>query len=230
MATFTANATNTTDAASSVTAPAARATRTLLAAGAVAGPLYVLVSVAQGLTRDGFDFTRHAWSLLANGDLGWIQITNLVVAGLLTMALAIALRRLPDLGGWASRLIAVYGASLIAAGAFRADPALGFPAGTPDDATTVSWHGMLHFAAGGIGFACLIAASFVLGRRFTAAARRGWAVYSRTTGALFLAGFVAMSAGAGNTVGNLAFTAAILLVWAWLSALSVHLRKRVPNA
>ncbi|KAB2351453.1 DUF998 domain-containing protein [Actinomadura rudentiformis] len=226
MATITANTTG----KKTVTAPAARVTRTLLAAGAVAGPLYVLVSVAQGLTRDGFDFTRHAWSLLANGELGWIQITNLVVAGLLTMALAAALRRLPDLGGWAPRLIGVYGASLIAAGAFRADPALGFPAGTPDDATTVSWHGMLHFAAGGIGFACLIAASFVLGRHFAAAGRRGWAAFSRTTGALFLAGFVAMSAGAGNTVGNLAFTAAILLVWAWLSALSVHLRKHVPNA
>ncbi|MFG2002262.1 DUF998 domain-containing protein [Spirillospora sp. NPDC048911] len=229
MATISTN-TGSTSSTNTGTVPAARVTRALLAAGAVAGPLYVLVSVAQGLTRDGFDFSRHAWSLLANGDLGWIQVTNLVVAGVLSLALAAALRRLPDLGGWAPRLIAVYGASLIASGVFRADPALGFPAGTPDETAEVSWHGMLHFVSGGIGFACLIAACFVLGRRFAAEGRRGWAAFSRTTGALFLAGFVGMAAGAGSSVANLAFTAAILLVWAWLSAVAVHLHHRLPNA
>ena len=35
-------------------------------------------------------------------------------------------------------------ASLIAAGVFRADPALGFPVGTPADAREVSWHGLAH--------------------------------------------------------------------------------------
>ena len=62
--------------------------RTLLAFGVVAGPIYVLVSLVQALIRDGFDLTRHAWSLLSNGDLGWIQITNLVVTGLMTVAVA----------------------------------------------------------------------------------------------------------------------------------------------
>src|SRR2546425_414205 len=44
-------------------------TRTLVAYGVIAGPVYVLVSLAQALTRDGFDLTRHAWSLLSNGGL-----------------------------------------------------------------------------------------------------------------------------------------------------------------
>jgi predicted RNA polymerase sigma factor len=48
---------------------AARATRTLLARGVVAGPLYVLVSLTEALTRDGSDLARHQWSLLRNGDL-----------------------------------------------------------------------------------------------------------------------------------------------------------------
>jgi hypothetical protein len=61
-----------------------RVTKTLLACGVVAGPLYVLVSLTEALTRDGFDLARHQWSLLSNGDLGWIHIANLVVTGLVT--------------------------------------------------------------------------------------------------------------------------------------------------
>ena len=48
-------------------------TATLLAAGVVAGPLYVTVSLAQALIRPGFDLTRHPWSALANGDPGGEQ-------------------------------------------------------------------------------------------------------------------------------------------------------------
>ncbi|MER7008231.1 DUF998 domain-containing protein, partial [Dactylosporangium sp. NPDC000555] len=59
-----------------------RVTRSLLGYGVLAGPFYVTVSLAQALTRENFDISRHAWSLLANGSLGWIQITNLVLSGL----------------------------------------------------------------------------------------------------------------------------------------------------
>ncbi|MDG4790595.1 DUF998 domain-containing protein [Micromonospora sp. WMMD1102] len=222
-----------TRAAGPPTHPPGGATRTLLACGVLAGPSYVLVSLAQALTRDGFDLTRHAWSLLANGGLGWIQITNLVLTGVLTCALAVGLRRgpAPGLGAtWAPRLIGAYGLSLVAAGAFRADPALGFPVGTPPTGTAVTWHGTLHFVAGAVGFACLVAACLVLGRQFAVEGSRGWAAFSRSTGVLFLAGFVAMAAGAGAAWSNLAFTGAIVLAWAWISALALHLRRRAALA
>ena len=133
-------------------------TRSLLGYGVIAGPLYVGVSLAQALTREGFDLTRHAWSLLANGSLGWIQIANFILFGAMTIAFAVGLRRALPRQRWAPRLVGVYGGSLIAAGVFRADPALGFPVGTPDDAREVSWHGLAHFALGGVGFLCLIVA------------------------------------------------------------------------
>jgi len=44
-----------------------RVTRSLLGYGILAGPLYIVVALAQALTRDGFDLSRHPWSLLANG-------------------------------------------------------------------------------------------------------------------------------------------------------------------
>ena len=40
--------------------PTARVTRSLAGYGVVAGPVYVGVSLAQALTREGFDLTRHA--------------------------------------------------------------------------------------------------------------------------------------------------------------------------
>ena len=205
--------------------PTGRVTRSLLGYGVLAGPLYVTVSLAQALTRDGFDLTRHQWSLLSNGALGWIQVANFVVTGLMVIASAAGLRR--ALGTtWAPRLVATYGAGLVCAGILRADPALGFPPGTPAGTGTVSWHGILHFVAGGIGFAGLIAACFVVARRFAAEGRAGWATYSRLTGVLFLAGFVGVATGAGSVATNLGFVGGVLIGWAWLTALSIHLYRR----
>jgi hypothetical membrane protein len=208
---------------------AARGSRALLACGVVAGPLYVLVSVTEALTRDGFDPARHQWSLLSNGDLGWVHVANLVVTGLLTVAFAVGLGRVlrPGRAGtWAPRLVGVYGLSLVAAGVFRADPALGFPPGTPEGAAEVSWHGVLHLVAAGVGFVCLVVACLLVAGRFAAEGRQGWARFSRSTGVLFLAGFVAVAAGAGASWSNLAFTAAVVLAWSWLTALAAHLRDR----
>jgi hypothetical protein len=211
------------------TLAASRGTRALLACGVVAGPLYVLVSATEALTRDGFDLVRHPWSLLANGDLGWVHVANLLVAGLLTVAFAAGLRRVlrPGRGGTSvPRLVGVYGLSLVAAGVFRADPAMGFPPGTPEGAAEVTWHGVLHFALGGVGFVCLVVACLLVAGRFAAEGRQGWARFSRATGVLFLAGFVAVAAGAGAAWSNVAFTAAVVLAWSWVSALAAHLTDR----
>ncbi len=129
---------------------------------------------------------------------------------------------------WAPRLIGVFGLSLITAAVFRADPALGFPTGTPEGAASVSVNGVVHFAAGGIGFACVAAACFVLARRYTVDGRGGWARYSRATGIVFLAGFACVASGGGSAVANLLFTAAVVLVLTWTTAVSLDL-SRAPG-
>ncbi len=203
--------------------PASRITRSLLGYGVIAGPVYVVVALAQALTRDGFDLSRHAWSLLANGDLGGIQIANFLVAGLMTVAAAVGLRRAaaPGRGStWGPLLIAAYGVSLMGAGIFRADPGQGFPAGTPQP-STVSWHGMLHFVIGAVGFLCLIVACFVLAGRFAHAGQRRLAWFSRITAVVFLAAFAGIASGSQGPTTP-AFVAAVLIVWAWLTTVSVH--------
>ncbi|HLZ59912.1 MAG TPA: DUF998 domain-containing protein [Ktedonosporobacter sp.] len=206
----------------------ARLTRTLLFCGVVAGPIYIIVGATEMFTRPGFDPTRHDLSLMSNGDLGWIHISMFILTGLLTIAGAVGMRRAlaGGRGGtWGPLLLGLYGLGLIGAGFFVADPALGFPPGTPADAHTVSWHGLMHFVSGAIGFIGLIAACFVLARRFAAQKLRGWAVYSVATGVIFFAAFVGIAVGssAAGAIAKfviLAFTAAVVIGWAWVSAIS----------
>jgi hypothetical protein len=204
-----------------------KVTRALLACGVVAGPIYVIVGLIQMLIRDGFDIRRHALSLLANGELGWIQISNFLLTGLLVIAGAAGMRRVlrGSRGGtWGPLLIGLYGSGLIGAGIFRADPALGFPPGLPADAyDTVSWHGMLHFLSGGVGFIGLIAACFVFARRFAALGDRGWAIYSAITGVLFFAAFFGIASGSKGAGITVAFAVAVVLGWAWISAMAARL-------
>lgn len=204
--------------------PTARTTRSLLGYGIIAGPFYVIVSLAQALSRDGFRLDKHAWSLLANGTFGWIQTANFVLTGLMTVAAAVGLRRglAPGRGRtWAPLLIGGYGASLAAAGIFRADPAQGFPAGAPD-VPAVTWHGTLHFVVGGLGFLCLILACFVLAARFAGSGQARLAWFSRGAGVIFFAGFAGIASGSHGPT-TLAFVAAVVIVWAWLSTVSIHL-------
>jgi hypothetical membrane protein len=210
------------------TTPSRTSVHTLLTCGIVAGPLYIAVTAIQMLTRDGYDIRRHAASLLSNGDLGWIQITNFVVTGLLTIAGGIGMRRAlrSGRGGtWGPLLIGVYGVSLVAAGVFVADPAFGFPPGAPAGAPNpMSWHGALHFIVAGVGFLALIAACFVFARRFAALGARRWAVYSVLTGVVFFAAFAGIASGSSSL--TIPFAVAVVLAWAWASALAAHLRTR----
>jgi hypothetical protein len=187
------------------------------------------------LTRTGFDLRRHPLSLLSNGDWGWIHSSMLVSTGVLTIAGAVGMRRAlqNDSGKLAgSLLVGLYGLGLIGAGIFTADPALGFPPGTPMDANTVSWHGMLHFIVGAIGFVGLIIACLVFARHFAIRKQSGWAVYSVATGVLFSAAFYGIATGSQHggimlTFVLLAFTAAVVLGWLWISAVTAHLLQRV---
>ncbi len=208
-------------------------TRALLTCGIAAGPFYVGLSLIQVFIREGFDVTRHPLSFLSIGELGWIQIANFLITGLLLILCAVGIRRALNGGKastWGPLLLAVYGVSLMAAGMFVADPAFGFPPGTPEGPpAAISTHGILHFVAGGIGFMALIAACFVFARRFAASGDRGWTAYSIATGVVFFGAFGGIASGAGGAAANLIFGLAVLLTWSWLSALSARLRSTVAG-
>jgi O-antigen ligase len=134
------------------------------------------------------------------------------------------------MSAWASGLLWAYGAGLVAAGIFRADPSDGFPPGTPPGMAEVSWHGLTHFAVAGMAFACVVAACFVLGASFARTGEGSWAWFCRITGVVFAGSFLALSSGSGGATTILVFTAAVVLVWAWLTAVSIKLYRGVHPA
>lgn len=201
-------------------------TRTLLTCAVVAGPLWAVVSLAQAAAREGFDLTRHPLSALSNGSLGWLQITNFLVAGVLVIVGAAGLRRAMrgTVGGtWVPRLVRVNGIGMIAAGVFVMDPADGFPTGTPYGMPeALTWHSYGHMVAGSVAFVALIAACYVLGRHFSRAGNRGLAIASRVAGtALLIGNGWAMSGGQG---GSLTLAVGALTAMLWISAVAARFR------
>lgn len=208
-----------------------RVTKSLLGYGVIAGPVYVVASVVQGALREGFDFSRHAWSQLALGGPGWIQVTNFVVTGLMVIAAAVGLRRALVPGPaatWTPLLLGAFGVSLLAAAAFPVDPAGGFPADLPQ-ATAISGHAMAHLLAGAIGFPCLAAALIVLARRLSREGSGRLATACRVVGPLFLAGFLGMASGLLGVAGVPVFVLAVVAVFALLTTVSVHRYRLMPN-
>ena len=214
------HSTESSRATSTTTAPL---TRALLACGVVAGPLYVITALIQGLTRPGFNLLHHDVSLLSNGDLGWIQIANFLVTGLLVIAGAFGMRR--ELNGsrggtWGPLLIGIYGLGLIGAGIFVADPMNGFPPGTPGNAHSISMYGLMHLVTAVIGFIALIAACFVFARRFISLGQRGWAAYSNATGLIFFAAFAGVASGSSQALVVIGFWIGVVLAFTWIAVMA----------
>jgi hypothetical protein len=198
----------------------------LLACGVVAGPLFMVVALVQAFTRPGFDLKRHALSMLSLGDLGWIQVTNFVLTGLLALAFAVGMRRALHrgrAGTWGPLLVGAYGAGFIVAGIFRIDPALGFPPGAPEGFNGFSWHASVHFAGFTVAFIGLIGACFVFARRFTGLGQRGWAVYCVATGAVAFA-LIALGM-TGVAPASVTFAVMGAVTSGWIAVIALRLLK-----
>ncbi|WP_238011778.1 DUF998 domain-containing protein [Dactylosporangium sp. AC04546] len=163
------------------------ATRPLLIAGAVAGPLFLVVVLIQAYSHDGFDPARHPLSSLVLGDQGWVQVANFFVCGLLSLAGAVGLRR-AGAGTWGAVLVGAGGAGLLVAGLFQTDPINGYPVGTAD---TVTWHGTVHSMGPGVAGLAGLAAFVVFARRFARQGERGWLAWTIATPVAVIAADVA---------------------------------------
>jgi hypothetical protein len=198
----------------------------------LAGPLYLVIGFVQAITRNGFDVRRHALSHLSNGALGWIQVSNFLLAGALVLVGAVGVRGALAAGRghrWVPLLLATYGIGLLGAGAFKADPAADFPPGVTEVSTAMSTSGLMHFAFGGLGFYALIGACFVLARRFRDDGATGWAAWSVATGVVFFISFAAIASGTTAPAVILAFYGAVALAWIWHSAIHARLLRDVRS-
>jgi hypothetical protein len=197
----------------------------LFVCGVIAGPLFVLVFLIEGAMTPDYDPLRHPVSSLALGRFGWTQTLNFIVVGLLTLAFAVGLVRLPGarqkVGG---TLVGIWGVGLIGAGAFLADPVSGYPPGAPPTPVEATTSGTLHDLFSVAAFFALGAACFVL------AGGKGWrwAIYSVLSGATFLGAFFVAGSGFGQTepfveVAGLWQRVCVLIGWTWLTMLALRL-------
>jgi hypothetical protein len=204
----------------------------MLWCGAIGPPLFVLAALIEGATRPGYDPARLPFSLLALGELGWMQTANFIVAGLLMIAFAIGLRRSLARSGSPSRngpiFIGLFGVGLLGAGAFSADPGGGFPPGVRPTAGST---GMLHDLSTLVVFGSLIAASAILTRHFAIRGERAWALYSAATSAAVAVGFVMMFVGFSATnditpVAGVVQRITVVIGWTWVTLLALHELRR----
>lgn len=206
-------------------------TRSLLGYGVIVGPLYLVAGIGQGLLRDGFSFARHPLSLLANGAGGWVQTTNFVVSGVMVIAAAIGMWRVLQPAGRATTVaLGTYGAAMLAAAVLKADPVDGFPVGTPlGPPTSISATGLGHFAAGGLGFVALAVSALLAARMLQRRRDRAMARLSLASGLVILLGFFGGFAVPALARGSVGIWIAVVVGWAWLAVLSVHLYRASPD-
>lgn len=209
----------------------AAVTRPLLGYGVLAGPFYLAVGLIQAFLRDGFDLMRHPLSLLANGPGGWIQTANFVLSGLMVLAAAVGFRRvLGPKSRAVSWFLGGFGASMIVAAVFPADPVDGFPVGTPEGyPTSISTAGLVHFVAGALGFmsiaiSCFFAASAMSRRNAPSLAR-----LSLFCGLAVVLGFFGGAAFSSMSAGTLGIWFSVVAGWAWLAVMSLHMYRAAPN-
>jgi hypothetical protein len=192
----------------------------------VAGPLYVMVTLALALTRDGFDFSQHRFSWLTIGDLGWMHQLNMVLVGLLTVLLAVGVKRVLREGRgavWVPRLLVLFGLAYIVGGLLTADAHAGFPPGTTAAMAQTTLQGSLQNASRSASTLLLVAVCFVLATRLAADGRRGWAWLCGASFLLVLASLTAIGFVALGNLGS-AFALAILATpWVLVTALAVQL-------
>jgi hypothetical protein len=209
---------------------AAAVTRSLLGWGVVAGGFYLILGMAQALTRDGFDLDRHPLSLLMLGEGGWMQRANLLLSGLMVIAAALGFSRAMDRAGSGKRagiLLGVFGLALIGSGIFPPDPMAGFP---PDaDQSTSTFGGVLHLALGAIGFLCLSMAAFRVAHWFGWNGSHRLPGFSRVAGTVILLGFIGGASLSNSTAGIVALWTAVVTGWAWLAVASAGLYRTVPH-
>lgn len=225
------------DAAEDGGRPARRATRHLLACGAVAGPAFVAVFTVEGARRPEYDPLRHPVSSLALERGGWRQTVNFLTAGGLYVAGAVGLAcdQRANVGSHIGPvLVGAVGAGMIGSGLFLTDPVSGYPPGTPDAPARPTRSGVIHDLSAIPTFLGLPAAQLTFARSFWRAGLGGWATYSTASAGLVGVNFVLASAAFGQAPrlvphGGVFQRLSVAAGFAWLTALFVRARRAVAH-
>ena len=207
-----------------------RSTTLLLAQGALAAPSFVLVLLADGATRSGYDQLSQPVSALALGGRGWAQRSNFLVTGMSVVALATGLRRAHEVEGlrlgWGPKLVGACGVGLLGAGAFATDPSPGYA--PEEDPGSVTAEHVVHWGFSLLSYGALTGACLAYARNFGRSGDKRWAAYSAASGAALLGGGVLFGRGCAgsaklNRILGLVQRLTIAIGSGWMTAVAVRL-------
>jgi hypothetical protein len=195
----------------------------LLATLAIVGQLVLLASALLLPIWSQYSLIHDNISELALGRHGFIQTAAFVIAGVGTLALALAIRQLTK-GSWGSRvaslLVAVYGAGAILSAVFPTDRI-----DSPTDMSSLSASGAIHIAVAIASFLSIIVGMFILTRTFSK--EPGWGLFWRLS-VFFPAGSLALIIvqQEGPLIGILQ-RALVIVISAWLILVALRVRSIV---
>jgi hypothetical protein len=208
-------------------------TKILLACGPAGSILFVLMFLIQGQVRKDYSALKIPISSLSIGELGWIQVANFLISGLLILLFAIGFRKATPLlkdSGWTSIFIGASGGGLIGTGFFRTDPVFGYPATEPFTISQFTITGHLHNFFAILILLSLPISCLKLRNRFKEANNTAWARYSMISAISMIAAFVIAIIGFSQVRGLVdvagVFQRLLAIIgFTWLTALSFFIMR-----
>jgi hypothetical protein len=201
--------------------------------GAIAGPLFVITVLIEGAARTHYSAFLYPLSSLSIGNMGWAQISNFIITGILLLFFSLGLKQVFNATGSKFRgplLIGLAGIGLIGAGIFVTDPVFGYPANEPLRLRQFTFHGHLHDLFSMFVFICLPWACFVFRKNFIRTGKQKLAAYSAITGFAMIAFFIAGSIGFKQVAGFVNYAGlfqrlCVFVGLTWVVVLSLNLLK-----
>ncbi|MCC6456993.1 MAG: DUF998 domain-containing protein [Caldilineaceae bacterium] len=192
----------------------------MLASLAIVGQVFLLASAWLLPVVSEYSLVSDNISEMVLGRYGFVQTIAFVIAGLGTLALAYAIRKLTR-GTWGSAtgslLVAVYGVGAILSAIFPTDRI-----DSQADTLSLSTIGMIHVIVALISFLCIIVGMFVLTRTFALKAQwRSLMIWSGLCASGALALFFVQSEGPWVGIMQRLF---VLMASAWMILVAIRVR------
>lgn len=208
----------------------------LLLCGVVAGPLFIMTFIIDGMLHTDYYPLHDSVSALALGKYGWVQVLNFEITGLLILGFAIGLRdqfsSSPGIS-WKATLFIILAVAIMGAGIFKTDTQHAYLLGPSLLPLERSLPGTLHIFFSVSGFIILSMECFTFARQFRQGHEVVWRLYSLVSGVGILVFLLLSDIALGHihelkNYYGLFERISIIVGLGWLSMLSLKLLRISP--
>jgi len=165
--------------------------------------------------------------------MGWVQVTNFIVSGVLILLFAIGFRHATLLlngSVWRSRFIGAVGLGLVGDGIFSSDPVFGYPMNVPLATEQFTTRGHLHDLFAVIILLSLVVVCFKFRNMFKENGNKIWATYSLISAISILIAFILAALGFRQipifvNIAGVFQRLCIIIGFTWMTLLAFYIIK-----